>query len=143
MGQKSQQPKTLQDAIQYFSDEQVAIDAVAALRWPDGKPTCPACRNQDHYYLKTQKRWKCKECGKQFSVKVGSIFEDSPIPLDQMAPRSVDAGRTARTESVRMSWPGACHGVSQKAAWFMLHRLRLAVQENFGRRRLEAVPVPK
>ena len=78
-----EQPKTLQQAIRHYSDEQVCIDAVAALRWPDGKPTCPACGHQEHYYLKTQKRWKCKECWKQFSVKVGTIFEDSAIRLDK------------------------------------------------------------
>jgi len=59
------QPKTLQQAIQYFSDEQVCIDTVAALRWPDGV-ACPACGHKEHYYLKTQKRWKCKECNRQF-----------------------------------------------------------------------------
>ena len=74
-------PKTLQEAILTFSDEHICIAAVAQMRWPDGKPTCPACGHQDHWYLKAQKRWKCKECWKQFSVKVGTIFEDSPIPL--------------------------------------------------------------
>ena len=75
--------KTLQQAIKHFSDEQTCVDTVAALRWPDGKPTCPACAHQDHYYLKTQRRWKCKECYKQFSVKLGTIFEDSPLSLDK------------------------------------------------------------
>jgi hypothetical protein len=59
-----EQPKTLQAAIRYYSDEQVCIDTVAALRWPDGKPTCPACGHQDHYYLKTQKRWNL--CSAEF-----------------------------------------------------------------------------
>ena len=53
MKDNAQQPKTLQDAMQYFSDEQVCIDTVAALRWPDG-PVCPACGHKEHYYLKTQ-----------------------------------------------------------------------------------------
>src|SRR5437899_6075791 len=76
MKRKAQQPKTLQDAIRYFSDEQVCIDAVAAMRWPDGKPVCPSCGNAEHYWLASQKRWKCKECWKQFTVKLGTIFED-------------------------------------------------------------------
>ena len=71
--------KSLQEAIEYFSDEQVCIDALAALRWPDGEPVCPHCGLIDsHCYMKTQKRWKCKECRKQFSVKVGTVMEDSP-----------------------------------------------------------------
>ena len=70
-------PKTLQEAIKHYSDEQVCIDAVATMRWPNG-PECPACGHKEHYYLETQKRWKCKECYKQFTVKLGTIFEDSP-----------------------------------------------------------------
>ena len=77
-------PKTLQEAIQYFSDEQVCVDAVALMRWMDGAK-CPDCwspnndKGRNPYYLKTQKRWKCRDCRRQFSVKVGTIFEDSPI----------------------------------------------------------------
>ena len=83
-------PKTLQQAIKYFSNEQVCIDTVAALRWPSG-PVCPKCGNNSHYYLATQKRWKCKKCAKQFTVKLGTIFEDSPIPLDKWL-IALDAG---------------------------------------------------
>src|SRR5437764_15029550 len=75
-------PKTLQQAILHFSDEQTCIDTVAAMRWPNGVE-CPACGHKEHYYLRTQKRWKCKECWKQFSVKLNTIFEDSPIGLDK------------------------------------------------------------
>ncbi|HVZ16657.1 MAG TPA: transposase, partial [Terriglobales bacterium] len=66
MKDKPQPLKTLQDAIQYYSDERVCIDAVANMRWPDGKPVCPNCEHKEHYWLATQKRWKCKKCGKQF-----------------------------------------------------------------------------
>jgi transposase-like protein len=118
-------PKTLQQAIRYYSDEQVCIDKVAAMRWPDG-PSCPACEKKDHYYLKTQKRWKCKECGRQFSVKLGTIFEDSPLSLDKWlcalwmlvnCRNGVSSYEVARDL-----------GVTQKSAWFMLHRLRFALQ---------------
>src|SRR5277367_4183129 len=81
-------PQTLQQAIQYFSDEQVCIDAVAMMRWPSG-PLCPYClpeNGKDPYYIKTQKRWKCRNCRCQFSVKVGTIFEDSPISLQKWLP---------------------------------------------------------
>src|ERR1700682_6734499 len=77
-----EQPKTLLQAMRYFSDEQACIDTVAKMRWPNG-PVCPACGHKEHYYLKTQKRWKCKECYKQFTVKLGTIFEDSPLGLDK------------------------------------------------------------
>src|ERR1700682_2859323 len=81
-------PKTLQQAIQYFRDEQVGIDAVAAMRWPDGprRPDCPRRDAMNPYYLKTQKRWKCRSCRRQFSVTVEAIFEDSPIPLQKWLP---------------------------------------------------------
>jgi transposase-like protein len=123
---ESTQPQTLQAAIRYFSDEHVCIDTVARLRWSDGKPTCPACGHQEHYYLKTQKRWKCKECHKQFSVKLGTIFEDSPIALEKWLTalwmlvscrNGVSSYEVARTL-----------GITQKSAWFVLHRLRFALR---------------
>jgi transposase-like protein len=119
------QPNTLQQAIQHFSDEQVCIDAVAAMRWPEGV-VCPACEHKEHYYLKTQKRWKCKDCGRQFSVKLGTIFEDSAIPLNKWLAalwmlvncrNGVSSYEVARAV-----------GITQKSAWFVLHRLRLALQ---------------
>ena len=120
-------PKTLQQAIRHYSDEQVCIDAVAAMRWPDGKPTCPACGHQDHYYLKAQKRWKCKECWKQFSVKVGTIFEDSPLHLDKwLCALWMLVNCKNGVSSYEVS---RALGVTQKSAWFMLHRLRFALQD--------------
>lgn len=120
-------PKTLQQSIKFFSDEQICIDTVAEMRWPDGKPTCPACGHQDHYYLKTQRRWKCKECYKQFSVKVGTIFEDSPLGLDKwLAALWMLVNCKNGISSYEV---GRDLGISQKAAWFMLHRLRRALQK--------------
>src|SRR5438105_10069099 len=120
-------PKTLQQAIRYFSDEQTCIDTVAAMRWPKGIE-CPSCLHNDHYYLKTQKRWKCKECGRQFSVKLGTIFEDSPVPLDKWL---TALWMLANCKNGVSSYEVArAIGVTQKSAWFMLHRLRLALQSN-------------
>lgn len=119
-------PKTLQEAILFFADEQNCIDTVAALRWHNGEPSCPACANKDHYWLATQKRWKCKKCGRQFSIKRGTIFEDSPLPLDKWlsalwmlvnCKNGISSYEIARDLDV-----------SQKTAWFMLQRLRLALQ---------------
>jgi transposase-like protein len=124
-------PKTLQQAIQYFSDEQVCIDAVALMRWPTGGPQCPDCNTKNPYYIKTQKRWKCRDCRRQFSVKVETIFEDSPIPLQKWLPalwmlinckNGISSHEMARDL-----------GVTQKTAWFMLHRLRLVIKaKNLG-----------
>jgi transposase-like protein len=117
--------KTLQQAIQHFSDEQVCVDAVAQLRWSDGKPTCPACGKQEHYYLASQKRWKCKECSKQFSVKVGTVMEDSPIPLNKWL---LVMWMLANCKNGVSSYEvHRAIGVSQKSAWFMLQRIRLAM----------------
>ena len=76
-------PTTLQQAVQYFSDEKRSVDAVAEMRWPDGKPRCPKCAKTEHYWIATQFRWKCKFCRHQFSVKQHTIFEDSAIPLSK------------------------------------------------------------
>ena len=118
-------PKTLQQAIRYFSDEQVCIDTIAEIRWPNG-PVCPKCNHTEHYYLATQKRWKCKNCAKQFSVKLGTIFEDSPISLDKWLTALwmlVNCKNGISSYEV-----GRDLGITQKSAWFVLHRLRLALQ---------------
>ena len=121
-------PQTLQQAIQYFSDEQVCIDAVAMMRWPDS-PRCPDCVGDDAqnpYYLKSQKRWKCRSCRRQFSVKVETIFEDSPIPLQKWLPALwmlVSCKNGVSSYEIHRAL-----GVSQKTAWFMLHRLRVALK---------------
>lgn len=117
--------KTLQQAILHYSNEQTCIDAVAALRWTDGKPVCPACEHKDHYWLASQKRWKCKECWKQFSVKVGTIFEDSPISLSKWLVAMWLIGAAKNGIS---SWEiHRAIGVTQKTAWFMMHRIRLSM----------------
>jgi transposase-like protein len=119
------EPKTLLDAIQYFSDEQVCIDAVAMMRWPQGV-RCGYCDADKPYYLKTQKRWKCRSCRKQFSVKVNSIFEDSPISLKKWLPALwliVNCKNGISSYEIARDL-----GVTQKSAWFMLQRLRLALR---------------
>ena len=119
-------PKTLQEAIQKYSDPDACIHEFASLRWTDGKPVCPHCAGREHYYLKTQRRWKCKACRKQFSVKVGTIFEDSPLGLDKWL---AAAWMLANCKNGISSYEvGRALGVTQKTAWFMLQRLRLAMQ---------------
>jgi len=120
-------PKTLQQAIRYYSDEQVCIDAVAAMRWENGKPLCPACGHDQHYWLAKQKRWKCKECYRQFSVKLGTIFEDSPISLDKWL---TALWMLVNCRNGISSWEvHRAIGITQKSAWFVLHRLRLVMKD--------------
>jgi transposase-like protein len=96
------------------------------MRWPHG-PSCPACGHMQHYWLETQKRWKCKECWKQFSVKVGTIFEDSPIALDKWL---IALWMLVNCKNGISSYELAKDlGITQKSAWFVLQRLRLALQE--------------
>ena len=78
-------PGTLVEAIRYFSDLDVRTEFVAGLRWPEG-PTCPRCSSREYSYLTTRRVWKCKACKKQYSVKVGTIFEDSALGLDKWLP---------------------------------------------------------
>src|SRR5919202_3720297 len=122
MKTSSESPKTLLEAVRYFSDLDFATQFFAELRWPDG-PVCPRCGLvKDHYYEKPRRLWQCKGCKKQFSVKLGTIFEDSPIGLDKWLPamwmiynckNGISSYELARAL-----------GVTQKTAWFMLHRLR-------------------
>ena len=118
-------PRTLIEAIRYFSDQDVCVQFVAHLRWPDG-PVCPRCGGTEHSYLKTRRLWKCKSCKRQFSVKVGSIFEDSPIGLDKwLAAMWMIANSKNGVSSHEMA---RSLGITQKSAWFLLHRIRLAMQ---------------
>lgn len=124
------QPKTLLEAVRFFSSEQVCIDAVASLRWPDGHPVCPNCNavegERKHYWLATQRRWKCYACRKQFSVKVGTIFEDSPIGLDKwMAALWMLCNCKNGVSSYEIA---RATGITQKSAWFVLQRLRLVLK---------------
>jgi transposase-like protein len=118
-------PQTLIEAIRYFSDQDVCVQFVAKLRWPDG-PVCPTCGGTEHSYLTTRRVWKCKACKRQFSVKVGSIFEDSAISLDKwLAAMWMIANSKNGVSSHEMA---RSLGITQKSAWFLLQRIRLAMQ---------------
>jgi len=118
-------PRNLLEAIQHFSDLDVATGFVANLRWPKG-PVCPRCEGTEHSYLTTRRLWKCKACKKQFSVKVGTIFEDSPLGLDKWLPGIWLIANSKN--SISSHELGRALGITQKSTWFMLHRIRLAMQ---------------
>lgn len=119
-------PQTLLEAVQYFADKDAALEFFVALRWPNGV-TCPRCASQSATFLRTRRVWKCKGCAKQFSAKVGTIFGDSPIALEKWLPAM---WMLANCKNGISSYELArALGVTQKTAWFMLHRLRLALQD--------------
>src|SRR4051794_1327764 len=118
-------PTNLLEAIQYFSDLDVATDYVAKLRWPDG-PVCPRCGSTEYFYLTTRHLWKCKGCKKQYSVKLGTIFEDSALGLNKWLPAIWLIANSKN--GISSHELGRSLGVTQKSAWFMLHRIRLAMQ---------------
>jgi transposase-like protein len=118
-------PKTLQAAIRYFSDADRCVTFMAMLRWPDGV-ACPVCEAKEVSYLSTRRLWKCKKCKKQFSVKVGTIMEDSAISLDKwLATIWLIANAKNGISSYEIH---RALGVTQKSGWFLLHRIRLAMQ---------------
>jgi len=121
-------PTSLLEAIRYFSDVDVCIEFVASLRWLDGIAQCPHCEAKNAGFLKTRRIWKCRECRKQFSVKTGTIFEESPIGLDKWlmaiwlvvnCKNGISSYEIARDLNI-----------TQKSAWFMLHRIRLALKNS-------------
>lgn len=131
-------PKTLLEAVRYFTDLDVCHGYMVKLKWPDGKITCPKCGGEKVSHLTTRRMFKCmaKECHKQFSAKVGTIFEDSPLGLDRWFV-AVWCIANAKNGISSMELHRAL-GVTQKTAWFMLHRIRLAMKTQTFRK-LEGV----
>lgn len=119
-------PEILQQAIVYFSDADRAFEYAVSLRWPSGNVTCPRCASGKNSFIKTRRIWFCYGCQKQFTVKVGTIFEDSPLGLDKwMAAVWMICNCKNGISSYEIH---RALGVTQKSAWFMLHRVRLAMQ---------------
>jgi len=121
-------PETLHDAIKYFADEDRALDFMKLIRWPDGVVKCPRCGSEDVSFLATRRIWKCKSAHEkqQFSVKVRTVLEDSPIGLDKwLSAFWLIANAKNGISSYELH---RSIGVTQKSAWFMLHRIRLAMQ---------------
>jgi transposase-like protein len=120
---------TLQQAIVHFSDPDNCIAYMVEQRWPDGKVVCPTCGRNDVSWLANQRKWQCKSKHekRQFSAKTGTIFEDSPLSLDKwiLATWMV----TNCKNGVSSYEIARSIGVTQKSAWFMLHRIRLAMKD--------------
>lgn len=118
-------PEGLQGAIEHFSDPQVCFDLAKEAKWGAKGPVCPRCESKRLSFLTTRFMWTCLDCRKQFSVKVGTIFEDSPIPLKKWfcamwlvanCKNGISSYEIARALKV-----------TQQTAWFMDHRIRYAM----------------
>jgi transposase-like protein len=121
-------PKTLADAIRFFSTFENCKDYMVARRWPNGV-TCPTCGSKDVYFVAGRKGWECKtrHPKRKFTLKTGTIFEDSPLGLEKWLPV---VWMIANMKNGVSSWEiHRAIGVTQKTAWFMLHRVRLAMQD--------------
>jgi transposase-like protein len=120
-------PETLHEAIRYFADEDRTLEFMKTIRWPDGEVRCPRCHHKDVSFISTRKVWKCKADKKQFSIKVGTVMEDSPISLDKwLCAFWLIANAKNGISSYELH---RSLGVTQKTAWFLLHRIRLAMQD--------------
>ncbi|HEY0459319.1 MAG TPA: IS1595 family transposase [Pyrinomonadaceae bacterium] len=121
------EPKTLQQAIIHFSDLDNCHNYMVARRFPNGV-TCPTCGRDDVTFLAKQRKWQCKSAHtqRQFSVKVGTIFEDSPLGLDKWL--TAIWMITNCKNGVSSYEIHRAIGVTQKTAWFMVHRIRLAME---------------
>jgi len=120
---------TLQQAIQHFSNPDNCVKYMVAQRWPDGVVVCPTCGRKDVSWLANQRKWQCKSkhVKRQFSAKVGTIFEDSPLGLDKWI---LATWMITNCKNGVSSYEIARNiGVTQKSAWFMLHRIRLAMKD--------------
>jgi len=125
------EPKSLQQAILYFADPKNCREYLVARRWPDGV-VCPRCQSKNVLFLEKYDRWHCREKhdAPQFTLKTGSIFEDSPIGLDKWLTAMwmiVNAKNGVSSHEIKRSL-----NITQKTAWFMLHRIRLSLKESHG-----------
>lgn len=114
--------KTLQEAIKHFADPDTCFNFFKSLRWENGVAICPHCQNDATYFLATRKIWKCKACKKQFSIKSGTIFEDSSLGLDKWLVAMWLIGNCKN--GISSYELGKDIGIPQKSAWFVLHRIR-------------------
>jgi hypothetical protein len=125
-------PKTLQAAIVFYSDPKNCIEVIVQQRWPDGKVICPTCGRNDVTWQEKAQVWQCKSkySKRKFSAKVGTIYEDSPLGLDKWL---MATWMLANCKNGISSYEvSRAIGVTQKSAWFMLHRIRLAMTEDDG-----------
>ena len=119
-------PQSLIEAVRHFSDKYTCHEFMVKFAWPDGKIKCLHCESSRVGFIATRLKFQCKDCKKQFSTKVGTIFEDSPLGMEKWIP-AVWLIANAKN-GISSHELGRALKVTQKTAWFMLHRIRLAMQ---------------
>jgi transposase-like protein len=118
-------PSTLIEAVEYFANPNNAFEFAKAIRWPD-VIACPDCGSVEHSFIGTRKLWRCKGCKSEFTIKRGTIFEDSALPIGKWL---CAIWLFANAKNGISSWElHRSIGVTQKSAWFMLHRIRHALE---------------
>src|SRR5271163_3897944 len=125
-------PRTLKDAVVYFSNPDNCLNYLAERRWPDGVVKCPTCASDKVSFVPSRRIWQCKtrHPKAQFSIKVGTIFEDSPLGVEKWLPA---VWMITNCKNGVSSWEiHRALGVTQKTAWFMMHRIRLGMKEPEG-----------
>ena len=122
------EPRTLQEAIVHFGDPQRCFECAVQKRWLGGQVTCPRCGQAKHSFIKTRRIWYCNPCKKQFTVKVGTVMEDSPISLDKWMTAFWAVANCKN--GISSHELGRMLGVGQEAAWFMLQRIREAMKDS-------------
>jgi len=138
----SMEPNSLQEAILYFANPANCREYLVARRWPDGV-ICPRCGSKNVLFLEKYNRWHCREKhdAPQFTLKTQTIFEDSPIGLDKWL---TAMWMIVNCKNGVSSWEiHRTLKVTQKSAWFMLHRLRLGLKENYGHGPLTKIGGPE
>lgn len=125
-------PETLVEAVRYFADLEICDAYMRRIKWPDGKITCPACGSELIGEIPSRHKLRCKDCRKEFSFKLGTIFEDSPLGLDIWF-TAIWAIANCRN-GISSHELARAVGITQKSAWFVLHRIRLAMEsETFSK----------
>lgn len=122
------EPQTLLESVRHFSDLDLCNEHMIAVKWPEGKIVCPKCGGENIGRITSRRKLQCKAatCRKQFSAKVGTIFEDSPLGLDKWF---VCVWLIANAKNgISSHEVGRALGVTQATAWFMLHRVRMAMR---------------
>jgi hypothetical protein len=142
MNTETNTPKTMQEAIKYFADYANAHAFMVSVRWPDGQVKCPTCGGCRVRYIATRHQWECREKHpqKRFSLKTGTVMEQSPLPLEKWLAcywYEVNCKNSVSSYEIHREL-----GVTQKTGWFMLHRIRFALKQgSFEKMGRNGVPV--
>ena len=118
-------PQTLLEAVRYYSDPKVCFETMLMVKWPDGQITCPKCGGESVGVIRSRSLYSCRECRTQFSARLGTIFEDSPVSVCKWF---VAAWCVANGDAISSPKLAEVIGVTQKTAWSMLNRIRVARQ---------------